>query len=349
MANETLTEQLSKLKAALLKWDQELDKYISWAKSNDGVISATEKKEIDRRKADIKAIEARIAQVEKAKGLASKIISASVGKGGTNKKEDVILVQTLLNKSGYGLSVDGDCGKKSVTAISDFQSKKVGLAKPDGRIDPGGKTWNTLNSSGAITDNTETTETTVTTETTETTETTVTTETTETVSDNNAGVVSGKYFSHKDADKVKISYGNKAIKLNAEAEQLLKSILASAGMTSGYVTSTLRTYADQARINYEQNTADQIKSWYGAEVYAVWAKYKAEKKSTADYAKYLEERDKKRGAVISNHIPGYALDVSPHDKRFSDAAGNLAGKGSGVRKILVEKGCTHTEFTFKVT
>ena len=146
----------------------------------------------------------------------------------------------------------------------------------------------------------------------------------------------GKYYEHPNADKVSISYGPNAVALNADAKRLIQSIIAGAGLSSGYISSTLRTYADQARINYEQNSGEQIKKWYGAEVYNTWSQYKKAGKTTADYAKYLEERDKKRGKTISNHIPGYALDVSPHNSKFSNFAQTLVPvSGSGVRKILV--------------
>jgi predicted chitinase len=72
-------------------------------------------------------------------------ISASVGKGGKNKNADVKIVQALLNeKEKAGLKVDGDCGPKTIAAITKFQKDKVGLASPDGRIDLGGKTWKEL-------------------------------------------------------------------------------------------------------------------------------------------------------------------------------------------------------------
>jgi peptidoglycan hydrolase-like protein with peptidoglycan-binding domain len=69
-------------------------------------------------------------------------ISQSVGEGGKNVEADVKLVQQLLNKNhGQSLTADGDCGAKTIAAIKDFQAKKAGLSNPDGRIDPGGKTW----------------------------------------------------------------------------------------------------------------------------------------------------------------------------------------------------------------
>lgn len=79
---------------------------------------------------------------------ASKSISGSVGKGGNNNKEDVKTVQSLLNNFGYGLVVDGDCGKKSIAAITDFQAKHAGIAAPDGLVEVGGTSWKKLSGSG---------------------------------------------------------------------------------------------------------------------------------------------------------------------------------------------------------
>lgn len=78
-------------------------------------------------------------------------ISASVGKGGSNKLEDVKVVQALLNKHGFGLVVDGDCGNKTITAIAKFQQTKMGMGSPDGKIDPGGNTWKALSGTGTVT------------------------------------------------------------------------------------------------------------------------------------------------------------------------------------------------------
>jgi peptidoglycan hydrolase-like protein with peptidoglycan-binding domain len=79
----------------------------------------------------------------------AKAIKASVGKGGTNDKADVIVVQTLLKGKGYPIVVDGDCGNKTIAAIADFQTKKFG--KADGRIDPGGSTFKALSATSAVT------------------------------------------------------------------------------------------------------------------------------------------------------------------------------------------------------
>lgn len=82
-----------------------------------------------------------------------KSISASVGNLGKNIKNDVIVVQTLLNQHGASLSTDGSCGKLTIAAILDFQKKTFG--KGDGRVDVGGDTWKALVGS-AVTNNTNT-------------------------------------------------------------------------------------------------------------------------------------------------------------------------------------------------
>lgn len=71
-------------------------------------------------------------------------IKESVGEGGKNKPDDVIVIQTLLNKLGdYGaLEVNGLCSDRLKAAIRSFQSEF--MSKPDGRIDPGGGTLNRL-------------------------------------------------------------------------------------------------------------------------------------------------------------------------------------------------------------
>jgi hypothetical protein len=70
-------------------------------------------------------------------------ISASVGRGGENKPEDVKIVQILLNQRGAKLSTDGQCGKITIATIEAIQ-RKMGMATPDGLIAPNGKTWQAL-------------------------------------------------------------------------------------------------------------------------------------------------------------------------------------------------------------
>lgn len=81
-------------------------------------------------------------------------ILKSVGDGAENDKADVALVQTLLNAVigllGLApLDADGLCGKGTIAAIKAFQFRFTGLTVPDGRIDPGGRTFLKLQSAAA--------------------------------------------------------------------------------------------------------------------------------------------------------------------------------------------------------
>ena len=78
-------------------------------------------------------------------------ITQSVGRNGTNRKDDVKTVQELINLSIKKLpalkplTVDGDVGPLTIAAIEEFQHRVVGMAMPDGRVDPGGRTLSMLN------------------------------------------------------------------------------------------------------------------------------------------------------------------------------------------------------------
>ena len=72
-------------------------------------------------------------------------IVRSVGRGGVNLYNDVITIQKLFNKQRLPgvtgqLKYDGDAGSETITRIEIFQKNIVKMPKPDGRIDPGGKT-----------------------------------------------------------------------------------------------------------------------------------------------------------------------------------------------------------------
>jgi len=72
-------------------------------------------------------------------------ITQSVGEEGKNLKNDVLTIQKVLNRvkpplTAKPLVEDGLYGKNTFNAISVFQKKHVLLVKPDGRIDPGGRT-----------------------------------------------------------------------------------------------------------------------------------------------------------------------------------------------------------------
>ena len=91
-------------------------------------------------------------------------ITQSVGLGGTNSLTDVKTVQTALNKllklipPTQALIVDGRLNprpesSKTITAIKLFQNKVLNMVRPDGKIDPNGRTYKRLNEKLAVSTN----------------------------------------------------------------------------------------------------------------------------------------------------------------------------------------------------
>lgn len=81
-------------------------------------------------------------------GMKLPSITASVGKEAavnraSNRVQDTKVIQSLLNIYGHKISVDGKVGKYTVGAIEKFQ-KTIGLSRPDGRVDPNGRTFKGL-------------------------------------------------------------------------------------------------------------------------------------------------------------------------------------------------------------
>ena len=78
------------------------------------------------------------------------IIGASVGAPGKaqNVPADVRFIQHLFNlitpESAPRLVEDGKCGPLLLQRISDYQANRLKFSKPDGVIDPGGRTFNSL-------------------------------------------------------------------------------------------------------------------------------------------------------------------------------------------------------------
>lgn len=84
-------------------------------------------------------------------------IIKSVGRNGINNKDDVIFIQTALNNyakkhssNTFPLKVDGVCGAKTTQAIYNFQRNHVGIALPDSRVDPHGRTLRHLAASSPL-------------------------------------------------------------------------------------------------------------------------------------------------------------------------------------------------------
>jgi hypothetical protein len=77
-------------------------------------------------------------------------LNQTVGRTGRNKPVDVMIVQHLLNLNhesadlGEPLAVTGTLDAATADAIESFQSKAMGNKKPDGRVDPGGRTLSKL-------------------------------------------------------------------------------------------------------------------------------------------------------------------------------------------------------------
>jgi peptidoglycan hydrolase-like protein with peptidoglycan-binding domain len=82
-------------------------------------------------------------------------IEDSVGAGGVNRSSDVRIVQQLLNQHMLALGlpllvVDNHAGDYTIKGIREYQRRVVGLARPDGRIDPGGRTWRSLDAGAGL-------------------------------------------------------------------------------------------------------------------------------------------------------------------------------------------------------
>lgn len=77
-------------------------------------------------------------------------ISGSVGAGGRNHHEDVRIIQGGLNRfaaaraSSQRLSTDGTVTAAVIGAIKQLQVTGLGVESPDGRVDPGGRTFTLL-------------------------------------------------------------------------------------------------------------------------------------------------------------------------------------------------------------
>ncbi|MFT5778998.1 MAG: peptidoglycan hydrolase-like protein with peptidoglycan-binding domain [Crocinitomicaceae bacterium] len=74
---------------------------------------------------------------------ATQEISAAVGARKPVHKNDILLVQQLLNNSGFPIGADGNFGNQTKTSIKLFQKFSV-KGTPDGIIEVGGETWQGL-------------------------------------------------------------------------------------------------------------------------------------------------------------------------------------------------------------
>ncbi|MBP2325163.1 hypothetical protein JOF56_005548 [Kibdelosporangium banguiense] len=75
-------------------------------------------------------------------GIVGQSLRGSVGRGGDNNPGDVLVVMRLLAAAGYA---DADMAG----AITRFQREVVEMSRPDGRVDPGGRTFRALASASS--------------------------------------------------------------------------------------------------------------------------------------------------------------------------------------------------------
>ncbi len=89
------------------------------------------------------------------------MLKHSVGSAGHNKPVDVAVVQYLVKEhftkiipvkgrscctQTPSLKIDGECSADLICLIKDFQTEAIGTKKPDGRVDPHGRTFQKLTS-----------------------------------------------------------------------------------------------------------------------------------------------------------------------------------------------------------
>jgi len=165
-------------------------------------------------------------------------IKNSVGQGGKNNKNDVSFIQELINEVALDdmriptLSVDGKNGKQTEEGIAKFQRYIVKLSKPDSRIDPNGRTEKTLVAKVVELDI------------------------------EFIPTLLKKYNLKKEKFAITgsgpriISYRSNAKKvLSTYTENIVKLAMAYGGINKCDISSTIRTFDDQARIMYDNCSA----------------------------------------------------------------------------------------------
>jgi len=78
------------------------------------------------------------------------ILIMSVGKNGINRSSDVRTIQILLNQQSIPgeskkLVIDGKAGRQTISRIQSYQRKILKFSRPDGKVDPTGITFKSLN------------------------------------------------------------------------------------------------------------------------------------------------------------------------------------------------------------
>lgn len=85
-------------------------------------------------------------------------ITASVGKGGANRSEDVKIIQTLLNQNIIKLipylpvPISGNCDGQTISMIEEFQRRVLNQFNPDGKVEINGTTLTKLMEGAPVAD-----------------------------------------------------------------------------------------------------------------------------------------------------------------------------------------------------
>ncbi|WP_226664180.1 peptidoglycan-binding domain-containing protein [Microbulbifer aggregans] len=207
-------------------------------------------------------------------------IEGSVGFGGKNKKSDVQFVQDLLALLSEQdlrmpeIGVDGVSGPMTIDAVSKFQTFYVKLKKPDGRIDPNGRSEKVLVAKAIEIDK------------------------------DLIPVLAKKYGLRRESP-AKSGAGARSIQYRSSAKRVLspysenvvKLAMGFGGILKCDISSTIRTMHDQARIMYDNcasfPAATSVSSLRAARGWG----YAAAGRSVEEV--YFENKSKARADVIS--------------------------------------------------
>ncbi len=209
-------------------------------------------------------------------------ITAAVGRGAPNQRQDVIAIQAALLRVGFRVGVDGAFGNETATAITRFQTNALGSS--DGRIDPGGRTLARLNA---------------------------------TADRAMANLAAAAPISN---GSVAINFEANANQgaVLAYARGVISDLVAASGGNSCTITSTARTPADQARAMY-QNLSVGTRIAYaapGAAVTAVFDRSHAAGRNAAQIQQDMVDEIMRQGpGRVSKHCADFntlcVVDISP--------------------------------------
>lgn len=228
-------------------------------------------------------------------------INQSVGLGAKNQPNDVMFVQELLNLYAVEdrrmptVTVDGKFGKNTKTAIYNFQLFIVKLKTPDSKIDPNGRCEKTLVAKAIEVDN------------------------------ELLPTLVKKYNLKKEKPAIAgsgpriINYRTNAKKvLSIYTENIVKLAMGYAGIANCDISSTLRTFDDQARIMHDNcsaypgatsvSTLRAARGWgysaAGQEVEKIYYKNKEEGKKEDEIKTAMKEKIEslyKESKMVSLH------------------------------------------------